>query len=190
MQERPQIGTAATAGRIGMIAATIAVFVTLFSAHIFDYSSRVDIIALLGALAAAGCAIASLVAPRRPLDVAALVCGASLIGFLTPLWAESSPASTMAMLAWLLLVLSSAGLAVGLSTGRPSVDPRAAAAFSGAAERIRSAAASPAPSASVSARSSGSADGSPAPGWYEDAEDDVLRWWDGREWTEDIRPRP
>ena len=181
MQDRPQVGTAATAGRIGMIAAAIAAFITLFSAHIFEYYSRVDVIALLGALTAAGCAVASLISPRRPFDVTALVCGASLVGFITPLWAESSPASTMSMLAWLLLMLSCAGLAVGLSTGRPSVDPRAAAALSGAAERMRSAAVSPATPAHASARNAGAADGSPAPGWYEDPQQDVLRWWDGRD---------
>lgn len=189
MEDRPQIGTAATAGRIGMIAAAIAAFITLFSAHIFEFYSRIDVISLFGLIIAAGTAVASLVSARRAFDVTALFCGASLAGFLTPLWAESSPASTMAMLAWLLLVLSCAGLAVGLSTGRPSVDPRAAAALSGAAERMRQAA-TPAAPAYASRPTGEPADGSPLPGWYEDPQDDVLRWWDGREWTEDVRPRP
>lgn len=187
MQDRPQVGTAATSGRIGMIAAAIAAFVTLFSAHVFQFYSRIDVIALFGVLIAAGCAIASLISPRRTFDVIALVCAASVAGFLTPLWAEGSPASTMAMLAWLLLVVSSAGLGVGLSTGRPSVDPRAAAALSGAAERMRHAAASPAPAYEMSAEADAD-EGSPIPGWYRDGDEPQLRWWDGRDWTDDVRP--
>lgn len=189
MQEGPQVGTAATAGRIGMIVAAIAALITLFSAQVFAFSSRIDVIALLGVLGAAGCAIAALLSPRRPFDVGALVCGACLIGFLAPYWAEYS-SSTMAMFAWLLLVLSCGGLAVGLSTGRPAVDPRAAAALSGAAERMRSAAASPSARASASPHAEVPGGRHPPAGWYEDRNDDVLRCWDGRQWTEEIRPLP
>lgn len=187
MEDRPQIGTAATARRIGMVAAAIAAFITLFSAHIFQYYARIDVIALLGVLVAAACAVASLISPRRPLNLTALVCGASLIGFLTLFWADSSPASAMAMLAWLLLVVSCAGIAVGLSTGRPSVDPRMAAAVSGAADRMRDAAAAPAFASSDRPDAAG---GAPAQGCYEDPVEDVLRWWDGRAWTDDVRARP
>ena len=96
----------------------------------------------------------------------------------------------MAMFAWFLLVLSCAGLAVGLSTGRPVVDPRAASVLSGVAERLRNAAASP--SAPASAYSDADEPGRrlPPEGWYEDRNEDVLRWWDGRQWTEEIRPLP
>lgn len=187
MEDRPQIGTAATVGRIGMVAAAIAAFITLFSAHIFRYYARVEVIALLGGLVAAACAVASLIFPRRPLDLTALVCGASLIGFLTLFCAESSPAMAMAVLARLLLVLSCAGIAVGLSAGRPSVDPRVAAAVSGAADRMRHAASAPAFASSDRWDAAG---GALVPGWYEDPEEDVLRWWDGREWTDDVRARP
>lgn len=189
MHEGPQVGTAATAGRIGMIVAAIAALITLFSAHIFEFSSRIDVIALLGVLVATGCAVASLVTPRRAFDVGALVCGACLIGFLTPFWAESS-SSTMAIFAWFLLVLSCGGLAVGLSTGPPVVDPRAAAALSGAAERMRNAAASPSAPSSAASYADGSDGRLPAAGWYEDRDEDVLRWWDGRRWTEEVRPLP
>lgn len=189
MDETPQVGTAATAGRIGMIAGAIAAFIALFSAHVFDIYSRVDVIAVFGVTAAAGCAIAGIVSPRRTFDAIALAAGAGVAGFLMPLWAEQYSSSTMAMLAWVLLVASAAGLAIGLSTGRAAVDPRAAAAMAGAAERMRQAAASPAMPADSSHRG-GSGEGAAAPGWYPDAENDQLRWWDGRAWTDDVRPLP
>lgn len=189
MDETSQVGTAATAGRIGMIAGAIAAFVALFSAHVFDAYSRVDVIAVFGVSAAAGCAIAGIVSPRRTFDAVSLAAGSGVAGFLMPLWAEQYSSSTMAMLAWVLLVASAAGLAIGLSTGRAAVDPRAAAAVAGAAERMRQAAANPATPAGASYRG-GATDDAAAPGWYPDTENDELRWWDGRAWTDDVRPLP
>lgn len=189
MEQTLRVGTAATAGRIGMIVAAVATFVTLFSANIFAFYSRIDVIATFGVIAVAGSAIAGIFTPRRVLDVVALVAGGSLAGFLSPLWVETSPASTMAMLAWLLLVASCVGVAIGLSTGRPEADPRAVAAMTGAAGRIKAAASPPhASSFAVSEHAHRPAD-LPDPGWYPDADGQQLRWWDGHGWTDHVRPR-
>jgi hypothetical protein len=176
-----------------MIVAAIATLITLFSAHIFQFYSRIDVLALLGLAVAGTCSIASLVTARRSLDLVSLVAGASLAGFLAPFWAEGTPSSTMAMLAWFLLVASCIGLAIGLSTGSPEVDPRAAAAVAGAAERMRYAGAAAAvaqPTHDHGRATVGDPRSTPSPGWYSDPGGDQLRWWDGSEWTDDVRAKP
>jgi hypothetical protein len=189
MDDPRNVGTTATAGRIGMIVAAIATLIALFDTHAFTYYSRVDLIALLGIVTAAGCAVAGLLAPRRLLDAGALAAGASLAGFLSPMWAEAPQSSAITMLAWLLLVGSCGGLAIGLSTGTAEFDPRAIAAMADAGERLRGVADRRAASASAgAARGQHASGGEPQPGWYPDPDGGDLRWWDGRDWTEDVRP--
>jgi hypothetical protein len=162
----------ASAGRVALVAGGLLSLGSVFASGLQFYGVTRSV-AALGSLVLLGLAAGGVARPSRALDAAAVLVAGTVAGGLFTVAFEGS--SLLAALTWLVLLGSAGALAFGLAGGAPEVDPRLARAVSS----LR---------ASGPARSSSPAlTGGPAEGWYAQG-DGTLRWWDGRDWTDDVRP--
>jgi hypothetical protein len=195
MDAQPPIRIIASIGRMGMVPAALVALISLFTSHAFQAYSNVDVVAFLGAGTLGALAIASLLRPRRALDAAMVFLAGMLAGFLFLVATEGFlGVLVIPLFAWLLLTVSGAAVGYGLTTGAVESDPRADAFLGEALTRMRSQTpvvvpatggvpASPAPSSAPVP-----VPGAPVAGWYQEPEGTQLRWWDGADWTDDVRP--
>ncbi len=199
MDERTKqaIGTVATAGRIALL--PVGLF-SLVAAFVSDYKlyDQTQIAGALGSVALIGLGVAGLIRPLRALDAAALfVCG-TLAGSYFPVGFEAIH-SGLAIVAWLFLVAAAGATGVGLATGGVEADPRLGEALRSATSSVGGGGQAPQqayqqqqpayqpPQQAHQQPRQPAAQSGPAAGWY-DQGNGTLRWWDGRAWTDDIRP--
>src|SRR5437868_3914572 len=78
----------ATAGRVCALIAAAWTLLAMIVAEVFVYFTVVDVVALLGCVALAGLAVASLVRPNRAFDAASLFVVGTLAGLLLLTGAE------------------------------------------------------------------------------------------------------
>lgn len=191
VQSQLPTSTIATAGRVAMMPAALASFAALFTSHVFALYSLVDIIALGGAVTLAAAAVSSVLEARRTLDVGMVLVAGALAGFLCGFGTEPFVrAPAIALLAWLLLTASSVAVGVGLATGEVAEDPRARTFVDSALVRLRTTPAGVTTPVLAMSPASSAEPGTPVAGWYEEEPGGThLRWWDGSDWTDNVRAR-
>jgi hypothetical protein len=160
---------------------------------LWDSSDRIDVIVLLGTLAAAALIVADLTTTKPILLLVAGGIGLFLFGVFFPILLESDASATGTYLGTLGAVLLVAGSLLAYLVPAPA--PAAGIAPAGP---VPAAAATPAPESPAPAPAPEPARPAPAPaepapaspalppaGWYEDPSRQArLRYWDGQAWTE------